>query len=167
MKTLAALALVALSLLVAGRLGLLTGTRPSDLGAPGGRLKAPSATRNSVSSQASRYPDAPRTATIAPLACPGEPAAAMRRLAALLARMPGAVMITATPDYVHAEFTTRWLRFVDDVEFVAAPADGVIHVRSASRLGLEDLGANRRRVEAIRSAWEAENAIADHAPGEP
>ena len=164
MKTLAAVALalatVALALLVAGRLGLLTGTRPADLGAPGGRLKAPSATRNSVSSQAGLHPDAPRTAAIAPLACPGDPSAAMNSLGALVARMPGAALVSLRPDYLHAEFTTRWLRFVDDVEFVVAPADGVIHVRSASRLGREDLGTNRRRVEAIRAAWDAANAAA-------
>ena len=34
----------------------------------------------------------------------------------------------------------------------AAPAEGVIHLRSASRLGREDLGTNRRRIEAIRAA---------------
>jgi uncharacterized protein (DUF1499 family) len=39
---------------------------------------------------------------------------------------------------------------VDDVEFYVK--DGVIQVRSASRLGKSDLGVNRQRVEAIRSA---------------
>lgn len=159
-----ALLTVALALLVAGRLGLLAGTRPGDLGAPGGRLKAPSATRNSVSSQAALHPGSPPEAAIPPLRCPGEPAAAMIRLAAILARMPGARIVTAGPDYLHAEFTTRWLRFVDDVEFVAVPAEAVIHVRSASRLGREDLGTNRRRVEAIRAAWEAALATAADPP---
>jgi uncharacterized protein (DUF1499 family) len=69
--------------------------------------------------------------------------------------MQGAQVVTVTPDYLHAEFTTRWLRFVDDVEFVVAPAERVIHVRSASRVGREDLGTNRRRVEAIRAAWDS------------
>ncbi|MEY2896226.1 MAG: hypothetical protein RL669_495, partial [Pseudomonadota bacterium] len=33
------------------------------------------------------------------------------------------------------------------------PAEGVIHVRSASRLGRRDFGVNRERVEAIRAAY--------------
>ena len=40
---------------------------------------------------------------------------------------------------------------VDDVEFWADPAAGVVHVRSASRVGVKDLGVNRARIEAIRS----------------
>ena len=54
-----------------------------------------------------------------------------------------------------ATFTTRWLRFVDDVEFALDAPAGVIDVRSASRLGAEDFGTNRRRIEAIRSAFDA------------
>jgi len=68
--------------------------------------------------------------------------------------MAGAALHTATPDYLYATFTTRWLRFEDDVEFVVSPAEGFIHLRSASRLGAEDFGTNRRRVEAIRAAFE-------------
>jgi uncharacterized protein (DUF1499 family) len=43
--------------------------------------------------------------------------------------------------------------YVDDVEFSLDPAASVIHVRSASRLGESDLGANRKRIEAIRVAF--------------
>ena len=42
------------------------------------------------------------------------------------------------------------MRFVDDVEFWADPASGVVHVRSASRVGRKDFGVNRARIEAIR-----------------
>jgi len=45
--------------------------------------------------------------------------------------------------------------FVDDVEFMADPAAGLVHVRSASRLGLSDLGVNRDRIETLRSALSA------------
>ncbi len=141
-------------LFIAGRLGWLAGTPPADLGVRDGRLKPPSATRNSVSSQASLYPAAPqrRYAEIAPLRCVGDPAAAMARLVHVIGTMPGATIVEARPDYLYAQFTTRWLRFVDDVEFMASPDEGVIHLRSASRLGREDLGTNRRRIEAIRAA---------------
>ena len=42
------------------------------------------------------------------------------------------------------------MRFVDDVEFWADPSSGVVHVRSASRVGRKDFGVNRARVETIR-----------------
>ena len=41
--------------------------------------------------------------------------------------------------------------FVDDVEFWADPAAGVIQLRSASRLGRKDFGVNRARIEDIRT----------------
>jgi len=43
------------------------------------------------------------------------------------------------------------MRFVDDTEFWFDPAAGVIHVRSASRVGSKDFGVNRARIEAIRA----------------
>jgi len=46
-------------------------------------------------------------------------------------------------------FSTHWLKFVDDVEFYLAPGSQKIDVRSASRLGREDFGVNRARMEAI------------------
>jgi len=41
-------------------------------------------------------------------------------------------------------------RFVDDVAFVADESAGVVHVRSAVRVGNSGMGVNRRRVEEIR-----------------
>ena len=142
-----------LGLLVAGRLGLLSGSQPADIGVRDGKLKAPSPTRNSVSSQADSHRDAPqrRYAMIDPLRYDGDPAAAMPALIAVLRGMDGVTIIDARPDYLYAQCTTRWLRFVDDLEFLLSPGEGVIHVRSASRLGREDFGTNRRRVEAIRA----------------
>ena len=56
--------------------------------------------------------------------------------------------------YWHIEFTTRFLGFVDDVEFFFDKSQSIIHVRSASRLGYWDFGVNRNRVEKIRSHLE-------------
>jgi uncharacterized protein (DUF1499 family) len=156
-KLLVALVAVAAGLLFgAGRLGLLEGRRPADLGATDGRLKAPSATENSVSSQAdpAAGPGA-AYARIAPLSYEGDAAAAMQRLQAIVAAMPGARVVQTAPNYLYAEFTSKWLRFVDDVEFLAVPGSDVIHVRSASRLGRRDMGVNRARIEAIRSRFAA------------
>ena len=65
--TLAALAAL---LMLAGQLGAFAGRPPTDLGVRDGRLKAPSPTPNSVSSQAGLWPGHAQreTAQIAPLA---------------------------------------------------------------------------------------------------
>ena len=54
---------------------------------------------------------------------------------------------------MYAQARTRWLGFVDDLEFWSNPAAQAIEMRSASRLGREDLGVNRQRIEAIRAAY--------------
>jgi uncharacterized protein (DUF1499 family) len=64
--------------------------------------------------------------------------------------MPRTTIIESTDSYLYAEFASQLLGFVDDVEFYLDPAESVIQVRSASRLGQSDLGVNRQRVEAIR-----------------
>ncbi len=144
----------AVLLVVAGQLGWLRGRAPADLGVKEGRLLAPSLTPNSVSSQTALWPGHPRQAAaqIAPLA---GGAATFTRLRALLATWPGAVVVTARDDYLHAEFTTSVLKFTDDVEFWLDPAAGVVQVRSASRIGRGDFGANRKRIEALRARLDA------------
>lgn len=59
-------------------------------------------------------------------------------------------IVASEDNYIYAEFTSRMMGYVDDVEFLYDPEAGVTHVRSASRLGYSDLGANRRRIETIR-----------------
>ena len=63
-------------------------------------------------------------------------------------------IITQNKVYWHVEFTTRCLRFIDDVEFYFPESEALIHLRSASRTGYWDLGVNRKRVEEIRSRFE-------------
>ena len=46
-------------------------------------------------------------------------------------------------------------QFVDDVEFYFPPDQTIIHLKSASRKGHYDFGANRRRVERLRSTFES------------
>lgn len=150
---------VALALLIAAQTGRLAGQAPSDLGLKDGRLKPPSKTRNSVSSQAGLYPDHPQSvnAAIEPLPLKnGDASASMTALAAALQPIPGMTLVEQQPDYLYVQAQTRWLKFVDDVEFWVNPARGVIEVRSASRIGKDDLGANRKRVEAIRAAYLAQ-----------
>lgn len=143
-------------LLVAGQLGLFAGTPPQDLGVRNGRLKPPSPTQNSVSSQAGGHADHPQRleASIAPLSYTGDGKAAVGRLAALLETTPGCVLVKREAAYLYAQCRTRWLKFTDDVEFSLDDASGVIQVRSASRLGRKDFGVNRARVEALRARFD-------------
>lgn len=151
------LAVLAVAALLAGQLGLLKGKPPADLGVRDGKLKRPSSTNNSVSSQAGLWPDHPQRerARIDPLPLRGDGAATLAAIAGVVKAMPGARVVEQRPDYLYAQFTTRLMKYVDDVEFWVDPASGVVQVRSASRLGAEDLGANRARVEAVRAALAA------------
>lgn len=140
---------------VAGQLGLLRGGAPTTLGLRDSRLAPPSSTPNSVSSQASYYPEHPQRdyALIAPLAYSGDAQAAMRRLATVLEASPGCVLVTREPGYLYAQCSTPGLKFTDDLEFALDAVAGVIHLRSASRLGRKDFGVNRARMEALRSRF--------------
>jgi uncharacterized protein (DUF1499 family) len=138
---------------IAGQMGMLSGIAPPDLGVHEGKLKPPSSSPNSVSSQAGLWPGHPRhaDAQIAPIAVVGSPEQTLERLKAVVAATPGARIVESRADYLRAEFTTRLMKFTDDAEFWLDPTAGVIHVRSASRLGESDLGVNRARIEDIRT----------------
>ncbi len=146
-------ALLAVALVLAGRLGLFKGTPPNNLGVRDGRLKAPSGGPNSVSSQAALYPEHPMReyAQIAPLAPRGDAIATMAKLLAIVATVPGARVVKSEGNYVYTQFTTRLMGFVDDTEFWFDPSANVMQVRSSSRVGRKDYGVNRARIEAIRA----------------
>jgi uncharacterized protein (DUF1499 family) len=154
----AALAAAALALagglLAAGAaaMGLFSGSRPSTLGFSGGRFADGDWRPNWVSSTA-----APSDAKhhVAPLAFRGEPARAWAALESAVEAMPRATVVTRSPGYLHVEFASRGLGFVDDAEFALDPAARLIHVKSAARLGIRDFSVNRERVEAIRAALSA------------
>lgn len=130
---------------------MFAGTRPTDLGVHGGRLAPCPRTPNCVSSQA-----APTDAVhyIAPIPFQGTPVEAMAAVRKAVESMPRATVVRHEPDYLYAEFRSRLMGFVDDVEFTFDDKAGLIQVRSASRLGRSDLGVNRKRIEAIRARIE-------------
>ena len=92
---------------------------------------------------------------IAPLTFSGDPALAWVRLQKIIAATKGTTMVVSQPDYLHVEFQTTYLKFIDDVEFALDQAKGEIHMRSASRLGRKDFGVNRARLEKIRASFDA------------
>ncbi len=112
-----------------------------------GRLAVCPASPNCVSSFASDTEHA-----VAPLEVAGATSDAIRgKLKVALARLPRMKIVVDQGDYLHVEARTAILRFVDDLELLVEPERGLVQVRSASRLGVSDLGANRRRVEALRA----------------
>ncbi len=138
-------AVAALPLAACG--GLLSGTRPAQRGPVDGALRpVREDLSNAVSSQATT-----EYHRIAPIAAGPDTKASFTRLRGVVAGLPGAAIVEERPGYLYAEFTTRWLRFVDDVEFLVDEKAAVIQVRSASRLGRRDFGVNRERIETIRA----------------
>ncbi len=141
----------ALVLVLALLLGLAAGGCAGDRSSEGWLTRpmqpCPS-TPNCVSSEAED--DVHR---VEPLRYQGSAAAAMDALARLIEAMPRARVVLRSERYLHAEFRSRWFRFVDDLEAQVADG-GLIHIRSASRIGYGDLGVNRRRVEEIRARFE-------------
>ena len=142
-------------LILVGQLGLLSGNRPTDLGLKGGLLKAPIKDYwNVISSHADKQAHTDYH-VIAPIKYSGSGKDAFAKLETIVRAMDGATIVTKQDNYLYAEFQTKVLKFIDDVEFVLDEPASVIHVRSASRLGRKDLGANRNRLEAIRSKFNA------------
>ncbi|MCU0761600.1 MAG: DUF1499 domain-containing protein [Hydrogenophaga sp.] len=155
-RTMSSLAIAAVLAFGAAQFGALSGQPPDDLGVRDGQLKPPSVTRNSVSSQADLHAGHPQQeyALIDPLPFkPLGPEASMQALENALVRLDGVQIVERGPTYIRAEAQTRWLKFVDDLEFWQNASDNTIEVRSASRLGREDFGANRARVERLRAAY--------------
>ena len=63
----------------------------------------------------------------------------------------GGVVQSAQQGYVWATYTSTVFRFVDDIEWLFNQSKNEFDVRSASRVGHSDFGANRKRVDRIRT----------------
>lgn len=127
-----------------------SGTEPEDLGCTEGRLSPCPNSPNCVSSQS---PD--KSHYVEPLTYRGTLTQARKALVLVFGEWPNGEMVEVTDHYVHAKFTSRFFRFVDDVEFCIDDDLKMIHVRSSSRLGYFDFGVNRRRIERIRAKFAA------------
>jgi len=99
-------------------------------------------------------------AAIEPFALGEDPQASFEALVELIASRPRTEFVERRSDYAHAVVRTRLLGFKDDLELRLDRLAGVAQVRSVSRVGYSDLGANRARVESLRAAWQ-ERCIAE------
>lgn len=128
-------------------MGWFSGKPPASLGLHEGRLAPCPGRPNCVSSQAED--EAHRVAPL--IIGPAETAAAVwERLQRALGEMVRVRISTVTDDYLHAECGSAFFGFVDDLECALDADAGMIHLRSAARVGHSDLGVNRRRIETLR-----------------
>jgi uncharacterized protein (DUF1499 family) len=131
-------------------LGLLflpacAGERPKNLGVTAARLAPCPASPNCVTSDGN---DDDRR--VSPFALAVSATEAWPVATHAVSELAGARIVAQTDTYLHAECSSRVFGFVDDLELHLRAADKIIGVRSASRVGYWDLGANRRRVEELR-----------------
>ena len=121
---------------------------PTDLGVQEGKLKPCSGRPNCISSQSQG-----RKHYEPPLTYDGLLGPANKALENAIGSMPGSRIVTYGYNYIHAEFSSDWFGFVDDVEFYFDELHKTIHLRSASRAGYSDFGVNRRRMKEIRARY--------------
>jgi len=123
---------------------MFSGSRPDNLGVKDGRFIACKPSPNCVSSQAD---PADKEHYIMPIAFGGT----MHELRRAVESMERAAVIREEGNYLYAEYASKLMGFVDDVELLLDEKAQLVHVRSASRLGRRDFGVNRERIEKLRS----------------
>tara|TARA_Y100000991_G_scaffold111148_1_gene83749 strand:+ start:115 stop:498 length:384 start_codon:yes stop_codon:yes gene_type:complete len=69
----------------------------------------------------------------------------------IIENSPRSVIVELDGDYLHAEVTSKWMKYVDDLEVSFLPESGKLQVRSESRVGESDLGVNQKRVDLLKS----------------
>ena len=136
-----------------------SGSRPEHLGGPAESLTPCPESPNCVSSLSTSEQH-----SINAFQFEGDAKTALTKLQGIITAAPKAQIIFLGDHYLYAEFTSDLMGYVDDVEFLITPAHAAegsfeqdktleIHVKSASRLGKSDFGANRERIESIRAQF--------------
>ena len=69
----------------------------------------------------------------------------------LIENTPRTEIVEIDGDYLHAEATSRWMKYVDDLEVSFLPESKILSIRSESRVGESDLGVNQKRVDLLKS----------------
>lgn len=128
--------------------------RPGNLGVTNAQLSPCPATPNCVSSDSGEG-----ARRVPPFVLAVSPDQGWPAVAEAVAALPGARVVEQTATYLHAECSSRVFGFVDDLELHLRASEGAIGVRSASRAGAWDLGANLDRVEELRGRLEQAQII--------
>ena len=90
---------------------------------------------------------------ISPLSYQSSAKEAKEKIKRTVMGLPGTKLLKETDLYLHVEFKTAILKFIDDVEIIIDDTEKVIHLSSASRVGFWDLGTNRRRIKEIKKRF--------------
>ena len=69
----------------------------------------------------------------------------------LIENTPRTQIVEVDGDYLHAESTSKWMKYVDDLEVSFLPESNILSIRSESRVGESDLGVNQKRVDLLKS----------------
>ena len=64
---------------------------------------------------------------------------------------PRTEIVEIDDDYLHAEATSKWMKYIDDLEVSFLPESNILLIRSESRVGESDLGVNQKRVDLLKS----------------
>jgi uncharacterized protein (DUF1499 family) len=131
-----------------------SGKRPDEMGIDPSGLRGCPKSPNCVSSEAKDEKHA-----IEGFRLKGDPNVSWPLIQDEIASMPRWTIVTATDTYIHVECKSRIFRFIDDLELYFNSSNGIISIRSASRVGYSDFGANRRRVELLRGELRTKQLI--------
>ena len=71
----------------------------------------------------------------------------------LIENTPRTEIVDIDGDYLHAEVTSKWMKYVDDLEISVVPESSKLLIRSESRVGESDLGVNQKRVDLLKSKF--------------
>ena len=150
MIAIAAMGVAAVGLVFAG-LALWSHYGPAALRYDGSKLAPCGASPNCVCSEVTAA--APPASVVEPLMLPaGDRAAQWLVIRSVVQALAGEI-VEDSGAYLHATFVTPIMRYKDDVELCLD--DDRIHIRSASRVGYSDLGANRKRVARLTDEFGA------------
>ena len=67
----------------------------------------------------------------------------------ILENTPRLKIIQKEKNYIHAIATSRIMKFIDDIEINNLNQENIFQVKSSSRVGIYDLGVNKRRVQTL------------------
>ena len=71
------------------------------------------------------------------------------KVKAFVENSPRTKIVELDGDYLHAEVTSRLMKYVDDLEISSFPEKNNLIIRSESRVGDGDFGVNRKRVDLL------------------
>ena len=73
------------------------------------------------------------------------------KIKSIIENTPRTEIVEINGDYLHAEATSKWMKYVDDLEVSLLPESNILIIRSESRVGESDLGVNQKRVNLLKS----------------